>query len=102
METLTIGKLLTKHTTGLRITNNFVTLFTHYGNFIDEEIKDYPIDAISVEYECNDLARKGFKIVSPELSLVTKQVSFPFVEQPSSSYPSGNRSHSLSSFSLLR
>ena len=38
METLTIGKLLTKHTTGLRITNNFVTLFTHYGNFIDEEM----------------------------------------------------------------
>lgn len=81
METLTIGKLLTKHTTGLRITNNFVTLFTHYGNFIDEEIKDYPIDAISVEYECNDLARKGFKIVNPELSLVTKQVSFPLTDE---------------------
>ena len=82
MEALTIGKLLTKHTTGLRITDNFITLFTHYGNFIDEEITNYPINnIISLEYECNDLARKGFKVVKPELNLVTKQVSIPLTDE---------------------
>lgn len=69
-----VTDLFVNATFGLRYTHKRVHVYTDYGEFADmEEIKDFPIDADSVQYEDNPSVKQGVKTIGDEVTILTDE-----------------------------